>query len=134
MFLNPFVLAASDSTPHILFDPAKNIFEMNGESRPENAKAFYDPVIEWVKNFCSEVKKDEPQPAKLVFNISFDYFSSASAKYLMNIFARLEELHKNTVKVEIRWFYNEVDIAMKESGEEFKKLLTLPFSFEVLRH
>ncbi len=134
MILQPLVLAATESTPHILFDPARNIFEIKGESRPENAKAFYDPVIDWVKNFCSGVKDDKLHPAKLIFVINFDYFSSSSAKYLMNIFARLEELHKNKIQVEAKWYYNEVDIAMKESGEEFKKLLTLPFSFELLRH
>lgn len=134
MILQPLILAASESTPHILFDPGKNIFEMKGESRPENAKAFYDPVIDWVKNFCSAVKTDKTHPVKLVFNINFEYFSSSSAKYLMNIFARLEELHKNNIQVEVRWFYNEVDIEMKESGEEFKKLLTMPFRFELLRH
>src|ERR1019366_4989675 len=105
MSLQPLSLVASESTPHILFDPARNIFEMKGESRPENAKAFYDPVIDWVKNFCSAVKTGKTLPVKLIFNINFEYFSSSSAKYLMNIFARLEELHKNNIQVEVRWFY-----------------------------
>jgi hypothetical protein len=130
----PFILNPSESTPYICFDPEQDVFEMKGESRPENAKAFYDPVIDWVKNFCQTIREENNRSRILVFSFSFEYFSSASAKYLMNIFARLEELHKNSIPVEIRWIYNEIDIEMKESGEEFQKLLTLPVRFEVLRH
>ncbi len=132
MKLQPFISPATESTPHVIFDPEKNIFEMKGESRPENAKAFYDPLIEWIKSFCAATLEQNDHSARLFFTIHFEYFSSSSAKYLMNIFGRLEELHNNNIPVEIRWLYTEIDLEMKESGEEFQKLLTLPFRFEVL--
>ena len=128
--MQSLIIVATESTPHIIFDPEKNIFEMKGESRPENTKAFYDPVIDWVKSFCSELLQSNSRREKIVFTIFFEYFSSSSAKYLMNIFARLEELHKNQISVEIKWVYNDIDIEMKEAGEEFQKLLSLHFKFE----
>jgi len=131
--MQALIIAGTESSPNIIFDAEKNIFEMKGESRPENAKAFYDPVIEWMKNFCTEALQKGSLKEKVVLCVFFDYFSSSSAKYLMNIFARLDELHKNNIPVEIKWIYSEIDIEMKESGEEFKKLLTLPFKFEVVK-
>ncbi len=133
MNLEPFISVATESTPHILFDPTSLQFEMKGESRPENAKAFYDPLIEWIKKFCEQSLPGKDFSSKLQLNVHFDYFSSSSAKYLMNIFARLEELYKSGSKIEICWIYNEIDIEMKESGEEFQKLLSIPFVFKVVK-
>jgi hypothetical protein len=132
MNIEQFVSPETESTPHIIFDPKKNIYEMKGESRPENAKAFYDPLIEWIKNFCVYTIEKNDRSDKIIFNVYFDYFSSSSAKYLMNIFARLEELHNGNFPVEISWCYNEIDIEMKEAGEEFEKLLSIPFKFKLV--
>jgi hypothetical protein len=137
MSLQPFISVATESTPHILFDPGQSIFEMKGESRPENAKAFYDPLIDWIRIYCDWSLGHIEHPgneAQLILNVHFDYFSSASAKYLMNIFARMEELYRGGRKIEIHWVYNEIDIEMKESGEEFQKLLSIPFVFEVIKN
>lgn len=132
--MQPLIIVATESTPHIIFDVTKNVFEMKGESRPENTKAFYDPVIDWVKKFCAQTLEQKNRTQKISFTIFFEYFSSSSAKYLMNIFARLEELHKNNIPVEVKWVFNDIDIEMQEAGEEFQKLLTLPFKFERVDH
>ena len=132
--MQSLIISATESTPHIIFDAQKNIFEMKGESRPENAKAFYDPLIDWVRDFCAHTIAHKDHKGKIVFDIHFEYFSSSSAKYLMNIFARLEDLHKHDIPIEIHWGYNDIDIEMKESGEEFQKLLGMPFRFEVVMH
>lgn len=129
--MEPLIILPTDSTPHIVFDAGRGIFEMTGESRPENAKAFYDPVIEWIKDFCTKSILERRQE-KVVFSVFFEYFSSSSAKYLMNILARLEELHKGSIPTEIRWVYYDIDLEMKEAGEEFQKLLSVPFKFEVV--
>jgi hypothetical protein len=131
--METLIILPTESTPDIIFDASKNVFEMKGESRPENAKAFYDPVIEWIKDFCA-VSIAEKRREKIIFTVFFEYFSSSSAKYLMNILARLEELHKNSVPIDIRWVYHDIDMEMKEAGEEFQKLLSLPFKFEVVAH
>lgn len=130
--MHPLIIEATENTPAIIFDTQKNIFEMKGESRPENTKGFYDPVIEWIKNFCIEAINNKTTQKKIVFTVFFDYFSSSSAKYLMNIFARIDTLHENKIPVEIHWVYNRIDVEMKEAGEEFQKLLNLPFLFEII--
>jgi hypothetical protein len=43
-------------------------------------------------------------------------------------------LHENKIPIEIKWIYNDIDIEMKEAGEEFQKLLSMPFRFEVITH
>jgi hypothetical protein len=131
--MRSLIIQATESTPHIVFDVEKNLFEMKGESRPENTKSFYDPVIEWIKDFCIQTIQ-EKKTNKIVFTVFFEYFSSSSAKYLMNIFARLDTLHENKIPIEIKWIYNDIDIEMKEAGEEFQKLLSMPFRFEVITH
>jgi hypothetical protein len=37
-------LSATDTTPAVTFDPARNLLRFAGESYPEDVTAFYHPV------------------------------------------------------------------------------------------
>jgi len=41
-------IEATDKTPRIILDPYNDIFEISGNSRPENVSEFYFPVINWL--------------------------------------------------------------------------------------
>ena len=65
----------------------------------------------------------------MVFDISLDYFNSTSAKYLLDILKQLDNYYNEGYDVLIRWFYHEQDEDMRDSGEEFSKLINVPIEF-----
>jgi len=82
-------IAATEKSPKVIFDPDHNLFEMEGNSRPENVRDFYYPIIETLNSFFEKyiAKKDfdlkNEKPFK--FNFKLDYFNSSSAKFISDI-------------------------------------------------
>ncbi|HLP14225.1 MAG TPA: DUF1987 domain-containing protein [Flavobacteriales bacterium] len=118
-------LEASPDTPKIILDSVKNIFEISQRSFPEDAMAFYYPVLNWVEEY-----KKNPN-ASTVLNINLEYYNTSSAKQLFKLFSLLEELSKST-EVLVRWHYKNEDGDMKVSGERFAKLFKV--KFELVEH
>ncbi|MGQ9846042.1 MAG: DUF1987 domain-containing protein [Bacteroidales bacterium] len=111
-----------EDTPSVILDREQGLFEIAHRSLPENAIAFYEPVINWL----NEYKKD-PLP-KTIFNFKLEYFNTASAKQLAKILLILQEIAQNH-EVLIRWHYLKDDTDMHASGVRFSKLLKIPFEF-----
>jgi hypothetical protein len=128
--MTPLIIESTDLTPKIIFQPDKREFEISGESRPENVRKFYEPVMEWIESYKEHLQSAKPASGdKLVFKFKFEYFNSTSAKFLTSIIAKLESIKKEVIPVEIEWYYDAPDVDMKSSGEEFSKLVTIPFRF-----
>ena len=53
--MKTLLFEASDTTPKILFDLQNFYFEISGHSRPEDVRAFYRPVIDWLREFTDNV-------------------------------------------------------------------------------
>lgn len=127
LFLKP-----TDFTPLVNFDLSEGKFEIKGESRPENTGKFYAQLTEWLTNLRQELVANSIEK-QLVFDFKFDYFNSTSAKYILDLLAILQEISNPLYKVNItvRWHYDKLDEDMRESGEEFSHLVSLPFEFIV---
>ena len=52
-------ISSTKSSPEILLSPEENIFFIRGISSPEDVRAIYYPVIEWIKIFIDEILKGE---------------------------------------------------------------------------
>jgi len=133
--MEAFLIEQTEFAPKVVLDAVNNIFEVSGESRPENAGKFYEPIVKWLEAFHVELKQrttDKTVGPPMVFGFSLDYFNSTSAKHLLDILKQLDLIKKEGFNIMIRWFYHELDEDMKESGEEFSKLISVPFEF-VLR-
>ncbi len=122
----------SDFTPLIHFNPSENIFEIKGESRPENTGKFYSSVLIWLTEYKEYLQKKSGTQS-LVFEFKFDYFNSTSAKFILDLLRKLEDIAGDNpqLNLSIRWHYDELDEDMKDSGEEFSHLVKLPFDFVV---
>lgn len=131
--MNALLIEPSDFSPKVVFDPVKNFFEISGESRPENTGKFYMPILEWLKQYQSVLywEKDKfGQGATHVFEFKFDYFNSTSAKFIMDMLIQLDKMAQDGFSIKAKWHYDIRDEDMKESGEEFSKLLKkLPVEF-----
>lgn len=118
--MNSLYFAKTSKTPEITFDPKNEVFEIVGRSIPENSVEFYRPVMEWLDAY-----QKEPDDY-LYLIVKLEYFNTSSSKCLIDIFRKLEKMHNNGQQVLIKWYFEEEDEDMKESGEDFKDILKVP--------
>ena len=116
---------ATEFTPEIYFDIASLPFLVEGVSRPENANEFYDPVIEWLKQY----KENPLTTTKIEFK--FDYFNTSSLKYFLIILSQFKNIVDSGKNVDISWYYDEEDESMLEAGRNLEELSELNFSFRI---
>lgn len=108
-------------TPFVKFDYEQGQLELAGRSIPENSIAFYKPLFEWLDEYAKSPKVD----TIMVFNL--EYFNTSSSKCILDILRKLETLKESPSKpnVIVKWYYDEGDEDMEESGGDFKSLINL---------
>ena len=119
--MEPIIIEGTPKTPSIKFDAKDGVFEIKGRSIPENSVEFYKPLNEWLDNYM-QVPLD-----KTVVNIRLEYFNTSSSKCILDLFKRLEAIHRSKHDVEINWFYEEDDEDMLEAGEDYDSIIKVPF-------
>ena len=128
LFISPTPL-----TPEIHFSPEENIFMLRGTSSPEDVRALYYPVIEWIKTFINNVIKEEIKifspENPLKFQVDLDYFNSSSAKFLYDIFMELKRLSLSGIPIIVEWYHDDEDIDMKEAGSDLAFLAEMDFTY-----
>ncbi|ONG58877.1 Fe-S oxidoreductase [Pseudoroseomonas deserti] len=112
--MDRILLEATDRSPKVDFDFAGGRFALEGEAYPEDAAAFFGPLLQGLKQHV------QAQPAAAIrFDVALSYFNSSSAKALMNLFMVLEEAAAAGAAVAIGWHYQEGDDSLQEAGEDF---------------
>ena len=119
----PLIFSPTEDTPEISFDSTTGKMLIGGTSIPENARKFYDNIIEWI----GEYVKSPSENTSIDFKLK--YFNTASTKYLFDIMVLLKEIMKAGNTLVINWFYMEDDEDMYEAGMGFSKMLRYPFNF-----
>lgn len=110
------LIEASERTPYVEFNFGTGKWLMRGESYPEDAAAFYGPILQAVREFA-----EEDSSCSVVLDLEMSYFNSSSAKALMNLFLILEKSARQGRGVAINWHYHQDDDSMQESGEDFSE-------------
>jgi len=119
--MEPIIIEGTPKTPSIKFDVREGVFEIKGRSIPENSVEFYKPLNEWLDQYM-QVPLD-----KTIVNIRLEYFNTSSSKCILDVFKRLESIHRAKHDVEINWFYEEDDEDMLEAGEDYDSIIKVPF-------
>ncbi|HQQ95134.1 MAG TPA: DUF1987 domain-containing protein [Bacteroidia bacterium] len=114
-------LKGTKESPEISFDREAGEFRMSGRSLPEDSFQFYQPVIEWMKQYIND-----PLP-ETVLVTHFEYFNSSSIKQLLILFKSLENLKEQGKEAKVIWQFEEDDDLMEIKGKEFKRMLSIPF-------
>jgi Domain of unknown function (DUF1987). len=133
MQIQKLYISPTSLTPEVHFSPQENIFLIRGISSPEDVRAMYYPVIEWVVVFVNEIIEGKYKNYKpdypLKFKTDLVYFNSSSAKFLYDIFIELKRLIPHGIPVIVEWFYEEGDIDLKEGGMDIAILAEMEFLF-----
>lgn len=108
-------------TPAVQLKAESGLIELVGRSIPEDAIAFYQPILAWINKY-----KENPAD-KTKLNIKLEYFNTASSKCLLDLFKATEAIKENGKEVVVYWHFEEDDDDMEEAGEDYQAIVNLPF-------
>ena len=117
-------IEASKSTPRIEYK--NQIFSISGQSYPENAFQFYQPVLQWLKEFL-EIMTEATE-----FTFNLEYMNTSSSKCIMDIIDILDAAFIEGKQIVINWFYDTDNESLLDCAEEFKEDVHLPFNIIAL--
>ena len=129
--MEKLVIESTFNSPSVILDPESKQFEFSGESRPENVRKFYLPILEWLDDYAKEqsgMSRSE-RSSNLLVQFNFEYFNSTSAKYILDIFKALNVLNDLSMKILVKWLYEEDDEDMLEVGQEMSRMSKLDFEY-----
>jgi hypothetical protein len=119
--MNRLHIHATDKTPEIILDYDSGDITLTGRSIIKDNPLFYNVLLEAVERYV-----ENPAPITIA-HIQLDYFGEMSSKSLLEIFRKLESIHRIKSDVSINWYYSFEDKEMRETGEDFEHLLNIPF-------
>lgn len=119
------LIEETDHTPKVVLDHVQNKFEISGDSRPENARKFFEPILNWIDEYI----KSADSSAQSNFEFKLEYFNSTSAKFILDLVLKLQEGNQANNLFRVKWYYDEMDVDMQESGEEFESMAEMEFEF-----
>jgi hypothetical protein len=120
--MNPLYIKQTEDTPLIDFNSDEGRCDIVGNSIPENIHKFYDPILEWLDNYC-----ENPQPCTK-FNFQMTMISSASSKLFFEILNKIDALNEySRSNVKVNWMYSIYDDEIREIGIDYKDSMNVPF-------
>lgn len=119
--MESILLTSTAKTPEVSFDAEKGKLTLKGRSIPEHTVEFYKPLHQWIEEYGQN-----PQPLTLV-EIFVEYYNTSSSKSILDLFKRLESIHTMGHDMLVKWYYEEDDEALLESGEEYESMVDIPF-------
>ena len=91
-----------------------------GSAYAENAKEFFEPVIQWIEDLETE---------EVDFDLIIDYINTSSAKKLYELLQKLQH-NRRIGKKKINWFYQKWDEDNLETGKILSESLpSIEFDF-----
>jgi len=122
LFIKP-----TEDNPMIKLDPREGVMIFLGNSMPENARLFYDPVIFWLDEY-----NNNPHP-KTTFSFHLKVISSSSTKIFFDILNKIDELYESgRSEVNVLWHYTVYDDEIHEIGMDYKDSMNVPFELVLI--
>lgn len=121
--MHTYEIAGTKSSPTVRFDPVLHRLSITGQSYPENAYKFYEPILEWLNGYLTRLSPE----TETVAEFRIPYMNTSSTKCIMMLLDKLDAAYSQGMRVSVRWTYNRDNESEFECAEELKEDLTLPF-------
>ena len=118
-----FQCKATETTPLVSFNPENGELTIEGNAIPDDAEAFFLPILTWLEEYIKTTH------SKTTLNLKLHYFNVSSSKRILFIFYKLNELVKLNKSVVVNWYYVEDEDEMFEVGQDFAFMVNIPFHF-----
>ena len=109
------------ATPLIDFKADEKLLILKGQSYPENAFKFYDPIFAWVDTFLASSRTE------IRVDVRLSYANTSSSKCIMMLLEKFEEAFKRDVSIQLNWYCEMENESEVECAEEFQEDITFPF-------
>ena len=116
--VNGLFIKGTSKTPEVDFTPG--VVQLSGRSIPEDAVAFYQPLLRWIQQYIEKPEKF----TKVNFRI--EYINSGSNRFIFAILKFFDDCYKKGNDVAITWYFEEDDDTIKSLGKDFQSLLSVP--------
>lgn len=113
---------STKATPLIDFNPDNGVLILKGQSYPENAFKFYDPVFTWIDSYLALC------PDQIRVDVRLSYVNTSSSKCIMMLLENFEEAFKRGISIELNWYCDMENESEIECAEEFKEDISFPFN------
>jgi hypothetical protein len=127
----------SEQTPKVMLNSAKRFFEIEGESRPENAHEFFYPIVTELKNYMksvdNEFHKDIFSEFPFAAHFKLMYFNSSSAKFISDLLFLFKKYSDKGLKLRVYWYYNDGDEDQRDVGEDLSEMVGFQFTFVMVK-
>ncbi|HEY0978691.1 MAG TPA: DUF1987 domain-containing protein [Flavobacteriales bacterium] len=116
--MKSLLIKGTKSTPTVVLDPTNDRYVFAGNSLPENAAEFFEPVIQWLRTNSEGL----PPGRNFIFRLSYFSTSSMKAFYMVLNLIREASLMQGKAHT-ISWQIEDDDEFMSEAAENFEELL-----------
>ncbi|HDP55420.1 MAG TPA: DUF1987 domain-containing protein [Bacteroidetes bacterium] len=108
--------------PEVLLNKKKGSLEFSGNSLPEDAKGFFEPIIDWINDYIQSPCEQTTISFRMI------YYNTPSSKIIFQLLKKFEGIQKNEQsKVLVHWYYADDDIDMREAGGDYSENVKIPF-------
>lgn len=118
----------SERTPEVILDHENGLMKLKGKCIPEDAHSFFVPIINWVSELFESDKSDRNTDYR--FEISCEYYNSASAKMLVYLFDKIAEIQKTGYNLNVVWYCSQDDPDLMDSINDYSDITGVKISIE----
>ena len=115
-------LEPTEDCPEVLMDADLSIFQIQGNSTPEDVNMVYKPIVEWLDT-------DGRHLDNCQCKLFFKYLSTSSHHMVFNVLKKLNTMFAEGRKISVEWAYENIDDDMLRLGLDFASILEIPFEF-----
>lgn len=121
--MEALTIKQQNNTVGVILDKENKKFVFEGRSLPENTVKFFEPIMKWIEEY-----KTDPNDETHI-DMNFIYFNTSSAKIILEVLQEFDSIQKAGKTVKITWHYMEDDYDIKEAGEEYESMVSVPFEY-----
>ena len=113
-------------TPSVNFNAKTGICELSGESFLADTDEFYKPLVDWLVEDTTRMKRP------IAFIIKLTYFNTSTSRCILDLLNVLKDYEEAGGEVMVNWHYDENDSDMEEDIEDYMidtdlKINIIPF-------
>lgn len=124
LVLQDLRIEASPASFGVEFLNAEGLMRFSGNSYPENAVDFFQPLLQWVQDYVRFPHK------QTLVEFRVNYFNTSSSKYLFQILEILSGLSAKGHTVEVVWVSTDENQEMLETWREIVGELELEYRLD----
>ena len=119
--MNNFYIKSTGKCPNVCLDKSSGLFEISGQSIPQNGQEFYKQTIQWLTEYVEDPLKTT------TFTFNYTYFNTATSVFILKIILLMHKIDLGGKEVNIKWYYPADNLISKEMGSDFKDSFDLDF-------